>query len=1231
MKKLIFIVFLFIGVSTFAQPFTTISNGESGLSVRTNLNNLITWTNALGLDIEFSVDNATWHYPWASGDLYIRYSGDYGVSWSDGIYLVASDSFFVQTQDSLIAYVTPTQLMDSVNQYSFVQPIDSIMWSKYVGLTHEEGKEYYDSVTQSKTFYSKFSDIALQIGEELWTPLVRNVSGGTISDKTPVVIMGSDNGLAAIDSASNLTYDESRLIGLATHDIANNDSGRVTIYGDVGGDWSALSTGIVYLGENGTLTNTRPTGGKWVIIVGYLHDNSSDGKLFVNPMIAEHTAEVDNINGFAASERTGTTLSFNAANRYTKISPVGDEFYYYIDGVKYIKTGADSVQISDVTGLHVTYYDSTSLTTVANPTDGQVDAVIRTKAIVKYDYWNATDDSVYYEGDERHGIEMSPTTHAYLHFTGGGQYLNGLSLSDMKVDGNGDVDSTAQFGVNSGFIADEDLVHMMPSYPRGSTIPIYYKTGANGDWGRVFEDGFAVTNTGSVSGTLYYNEWTGTVWQLTETNNNDFILCHIFATNDLNYGTIAIMGEEEYATQGLARAGANTEILDLQIKGLPAEEFVPVASVIFQTSTGYSNDVQARIRSTDTGDDYVDWRFVDPTGAIGTATTATAWADLSDTDNSYTGKGGWFSLVNGAASGMELTNPTAIELTGFDSTGFRLTIPQVEDLQDTISAHRTDIDINLGKDTTGIYHTNRPLLDDITAADTTRWGAGSDIKAGNGLTLRNDSVLLGGELTESTMIDAGAYDFSIFSSSTGQDGFLIGSGSAGLISSNSGFSEYSLLQMNRDDINIESTDDIKVRAGDLLWLIGNDNVEIEAPREVLLQVTGGSAVNNVLFFGDLSTGWTLKDAENEIGAHYFSDYSTNGLSIDRWIPDIAATRSEISDSIATITGSSPLTAGEGGYYYSRGTRKGNFAVGSATELETTIYASRDSTGHAIRAYNEDGDGLKVGVFPASNVGIESNGIIEFTTLGASSTTTSDYTVGIDTDGTLKRIANGGGGGLWQDLTGAIAPNPITDVVRMGTVSSSAFTPELFVENTTASGAAYAVHFESNTSSSGSAVRIDATATGISAAITGTAGKALNVDASGTSAITIQSTASAASGTVYAGLFQATNSSSGIGIVSSGGLWDFHGASSGVIGTKEASTFATPSSGNAIWYAKSDGLPYFKNDAGTEYSLIKAYSVNSGAPSSSGDTGTAGEIRYDADYIYVCTATDTWKRVAISTW
>jgi hypothetical protein len=37
------------------------------------------------------------------------------------------------------------------------------------------------------------------------------------------------------------------------------------------------------------------------------------------------------------------------------------------------------------------------------------------------------------------------------------------------------------------------------------------------------------------------------------------------------------------------------------------------------------------------------------------------------------------------------------------------------------------------------------------------------------------------------------------------------------------------------------------------------------------------------------------------------------------------------------------------------------------------------------------------------------------------------------------------------------------------------------------------------------------------------------------------------------------------------------------------------------------------------------------PASAAAAGNAGDICWDADYIYVCTATNTWKRTAISTW
>lgn len=57
-------------------------------------------------------------------------------------------------------------------------------------------------------------------------------------------------------------------------------------------------------------------------------------------------------------------------------------------------------------------------------------------------------------------------------------------------------------------------------------------------------------------------------------------------------------------------------------------------------------------------------------------------------------------------------------------------------------------------------------------------------------------------------------------------------------------------------------------------------------------------------------------------------------------------------------------------------------------------------------------------------------------------------------------------------------------------------------------------------------------------------------------------------------------------------------------------------------------------SGTRWNKAYVGNVNAEiqtAPSSATDTGEAGEIRITSDYIYVCVATDTWKRSALSTW
>jgi hypothetical protein len=59
-----------------------------------------------------------------------------------------------------------------------------------------------------------------------------------------------------------------------------------------------------------------------------------------------------------------------------------------------------------------------------------------------------------------------------------------------------------------------------------------------------------------------------------------------------------------------------------------------------------------------------------------------------------------------------------------------------------------------------------------------------------------------------------------------------------------------------------------------------------------------------------------------------------------------------------------------------------------------------------------------------------------------------------------------------------------------------------------------------------------------------------------------------------------------------------------------------------------------DSAGGNLGSVRIYGdlqLTTKTPASASATGTVGTITYDTDYIYICTATDTWKRVAISTW
>jgi len=345
--------------------------------------------------------------------------------------------------------------------------------------------------------------------------------------------------------------------------------------------------------------------------VDYLYTKSDDNLYLERSDGNETPINNPRINGFT-NTTTDNTLTFNNGTRTLTITPISSTYQIYLNGQVYNKT-TDTFVIADTEGQHFIYYDPTTkvLTELVNPTSSQINTIITTYCFVAFIYWDAQSKLGLIVGKEQHGIVMDPIDHSYNHIYNRTKWRSGLGLNTMSVDGTGNLAANAQFGVDAGIIQDEDIVHDLSAI--GSTIglPIAYNSGTTPNLRYATVSGFSVVNTGS--GRLAYNQLTvsGT-WGLTEVTNNNFCLYHVFATNSIVNPIISVMGQADYATLANAQTGATTE-MNILVTAFPAPEFKPLASIIFQTSNGYGNAVKARVRSTSTGANFVDWRSTSTT------------------------------------------------------------------------------------------------------------------------------------------------------------------------------------------------------------------------------------------------------------------------------------------------------------------------------------------------------------------------------------------------------------------------------------------------------------------------------------------------------------------------------------------------------------------------------------------------------------------------------------------
>jgi hypothetical protein len=301
------------------------------------------------------------------------------------------------------------------------------------------------------------------------------------------------------------------------------------------------------------------------------------------------------------------TVAFDNATRKFSLTPAVTSFEYYHDGAKYTALAAITATITDTEGSWMFYIDGEgSIATSNNPSLATIIDAIQNDTVAGFVSWDA-DNNKALLAPSLYGYRMSAHTKFWLYRTHEGIYQSGMALGDLSTDQDGSSDAHAQFSMGVGEFVDADILRSLSAVGSTTGLVVLYIDAGKFRW--TTNAGYSVLTTGT--GRLAYNN----AGAQTEVTSGRFVLAHVFATGmyeatDTEIRYFAWQGQAEYTTLANAEAGATTEteaLLDPALRSQKQPRLVLVATVIYQTSDGYSNAVKARIRQTAAGDDFIDW------------------------------------------------------------------------------------------------------------------------------------------------------------------------------------------------------------------------------------------------------------------------------------------------------------------------------------------------------------------------------------------------------------------------------------------------------------------------------------------------------------------------------------------------------------------------------------------------------------------------------------------------
>lgn len=157
--------------------------------------------------------------------------------------------------------------------------------------------------------------VTLQLGQELHFYVI-NQTGSLIPDGSAVMFAGSLGASGILKAAlavADGTYPATYMMGIATQDIANGDTGKVTFFGEVNGfNTSGYTAGdILYLdpATPGGLTKTEPTAPNLKYQIAAAVNSKSNGTIFVRAIYSQALDELNDVN--ITSPVSGNVLTYN--------------------------------------------------------------------------------------------------------------------------------------------------------------------------------------------------------------------------------------------------------------------------------------------------------------------------------------------------------------------------------------------------------------------------------------------------------------------------------------------------------------------------------------------------------------------------------------------------------------------------------------------------------------------------------------------------------------------------------------------------------------------------------------------------------------------------------------------------------------------------------------------------------------------------------------------------------